>query len=424
MANTDTIELNEGQKQALEILSSSQENVFLTGFAGTGKTFLIKEFLEDKDQKKAFPFLGSTGISALNISGRTFHSFFGLGMMRGSRDDVIQKAVMNKNVKYRLRQAKCILIDEVSMLSGEVLDVASDIAKYALEDDAPWGGIRVIAVGDFAQLPPVSRTQPKPWAFLSNVWSRSAFTPVVLTEQVRSEHAPFQAVLNKIRLGDIDDGVEAFFKDKQAIPHDFSGTRLFSRRNQALAYNMQHLEGLPGSVHTITTNYSGKPHYIEALKKNAPVMEKLFLKIGAKVMIRVNDPMLRYVNGSTGTVLKIKGDSIRVAVDEKVFDFEKMSFAWMDGSGEAQATATNYPLQLAWSTTIHKSQGLTLDEFYVDLKQLWEPGHAYVALSRARDPEKLYISGWHPTSIKVDPVVKLFYERGCPSDFFESMDMM
>lgn len=420
---TQEMILNAGQEEAYELLSQSDENIFITGFAGTGKTFLIRKFLKDKDTKKAYPFLGSTGISALNISGRTFHSFFGLGLMRGNRDDVIQKAVMNKNVKYRLRQAKCILIDEVSMLSKDVLDVASQIAKYVLENDAPWGGLRVIAIGDFAQLPPVSEGYAKPWAFLSETWSQSRFMPVVLEEQVRSSHKDFQNILNKVRIGEIDNQVEAFFQDKQTLPYDFSGTRLFSRRNQALAYNMQLLSQLPGDLQTFKTQYKGKPSYIGALKKNAPVQETLHLKIGAKVMVRINDPLLRYVNGSTGEVVKIASDKIKVAIKHKTYEFEKMTFAWMDGNGESQATATNFPLQLAWSTTIHKSQGLTLEAFYVDIKQLWEPGHAYVALSRAQNPDKLYVSGWNPKSFKVDPVVQKFYELGCPSDFMDTMMM-
>ncbi|MCB1198445.1 MAG: AAA family ATPase, partial [Deltaproteobacteria bacterium] len=403
---------------------NSDENVFLTGFAGTGKTFLIQEFLKSKNQKKHYPVLGSTGVSALTVKGRTFHSFFGLGIMQGNPEDVIKKAASNRNVRYRIKHAQCLIIDEISMLSSHALDIADQVTQRVLEDYQPWGGLRVIVVGDFAQLPPISQNYQRPWAFLSESWSRSGFVPLVLQEQTRSEHAYYNEIINKVRVGQIDEEVETFFMERTSIPYDFSGTRLFSKRMQAWQYNMERLMRIPAEMIEIKTSYQGEPHYIQALQKNAPIPEVLHLKKGAKVMVRVNDPLLRYVNGSIGRVAGIVDDKVAVDIRGRIYEFEKISFAWMDGSGNIGATATNFPLQLAWATTIHKAQGLTLDELCIDMKQLWEPGHAYVALSRVRDPNGLYIQNWTKESIKIDPIVEKFYAMNCPSNFIDSLSMI
>jgi ATP-dependent exoDNAse (exonuclease V) alpha subunit len=115
---------------------------------------------------------------------------------------------------------------------------------------------------------------------------------------------------------------------------------------------------------------------------------------------------------------------MKVEVDGRTFDFEKCAFSWMDGNGNAVATASNYPVQLSWATTVHKAQGMTLDQMSVDLQALWEPGHAYVAMSRVRSPEGLFIPAWSEKSFKVDPLVKKFYELGCPYDLQDQLTML
>ena len=150
-------DLTPSQKNALDVFENDTCNAFLTGYAGTGKSFLVSKFLAGKDQRHEFPVLGSTGVAALLIGGRTFHSFFGLGYAQGSIEDTIRQACGNKQVGYRLRKAKTIIIDEVSMISGHLLTAADMIARHFLDAGQPWGGLRVIVVGDFAQLPPVEK---------------------------------------------------------------------------------------------------------------------------------------------------------------------------------------------------------------------------------------------------------------------------
>ena len=153
------------QKKALTHLHSNK-NIFLTGAAGSGKSFLLQHFLKDKN-KKDFPILASTGMAAILINGITFHSFFGLGIMEKSVEACVERALKNTRVLRRIRNAKQIIIDEISMLPGEALAAGEAIAKKVKGSPEAWGGIRIIAVGDFAQLPPVSPgTKEKPWAFL------------------------------------------------------------------------------------------------------------------------------------------------------------------------------------------------------------------------------------------------------------------
>ena len=179
--------LTNSQKEALEVLEQGSSNAFVTGFAGTGKSFLISRFLQDKDQRTEYPVLGSTGVAALLLGGRTFHSFFGLGFAQHSMEQVVEAACKNKNVGYRIKKAKAIIIDEISMISGFLLTAAEEIARYFLESSEPWGGLRIIVVGDFAQLPPVERGSKKAWDFLFPVWETSRFQSLVLKEDTRVE---------------------------------------------------------------------------------------------------------------------------------------------------------------------------------------------------------------------------------------------
>jgi len=417
------MELTTSQKNALDVLENETSNVFLTGFAGTGKSFLISQFLQDKDQRNEYPVLGSTGVAALLVGGRTFHSYFGLGHASHSIEQTIAKAIDNRNVGTRLRKAKAIIIDEISMISGNLLTAAEKIARHFLDSSEVWGGLRVIVVGDFAQLPPVERGNQKPWAFLFPIWEESRFRPLILKENTRVDDEAFMEILNKIRYGQVDSDVENFLNEKKSASPKSTTTRLFALRNQVFEYNIQRLEEMNGDVISIPTIYSGSEPYLSTIKKNSPVDEVLHLKKGATVMIRMNDPMLRYVNGTIGKVVEYdkKEDLLKIQVRNRIYDFEKLAFSWMDGQGEVRAKALNFPIQLSWATTIHKSQGATLDSAWIDLTRFWEAGQAYVALSRVRNSDDLIIQDWNPKSIKADPAVMAFYERGCPYGF-QSME--
>ncbi len=408
--------LTKCQKEALPVLQSDR-NVFLTGHAGTGKSYLISHYLEAWPDRQEVPILASTGVSAVLIGGRTFHSFFGLGTMQGSPVAVAERALSNKNVRYRVRRAHTVVVDEVSMLPGDALGAAEAVARVARKSDEPWGGLRLIVVGDFAQLPPVSRTGERPWAFANPVWQESAFEPVILKTVVRSGDAKYTAFLEEIRKGQSSPEVAEFLNGRSKVPKDFDGTRLYPLRVPTEKFNRECLEELPGREWKFPTLYSGSKADAETMARTAPVPEVLHLKEGARVMIRVNDPKLRYVNGSVGRVVSVEEKEIMVRLGHTTMEFEPEIFSLLDGDGNVRATARNFPLSLAWASTIHKAQGASLEAVLLDLHGLWEPGQAYVALSRVRSGRDVFVSRWSPESIHSDPLVRKFYEDGCPSDF-------
>lgn len=402
--------LTPDQKQAWELLQG-HENVFVTGEAGSGKSFLIRRFIKDKDPKK-FPVLASTGAAAVLVGGRTFHSFMGLGIMEGGRDATLMRALKDRRLVLRLKKAEGFILDEVSMLSGETLDTAERICRFARESDEPWGGLRVIAVGDFAQLPPVQRfSGPRGWAFVNSVWEKSCFQSIVLRQNMRSGDAGFLSVLNDIRMGLVTDRVEHFLnRCKLDLNEGFEGTHLFPRRNQTDAFNNNELEKLPNQMYCFPSIYSGQQRYVEQLKKQSPLPEELFIKENALVMLRQNDPKQRWVNGSTGHVRSLSKNEILIELlSGRLVKVEPVSFSMLNAEGAPVATVTNFPITLAYATTIHKAQGMTLDKLVVNLSQLWEPGQAYVAVSRVVDPAQLKVEDWQPSSIKSDPLVQRFY---------------
>ena len=412
---TDTVvmhkELTSCQSTAITALRGA-ENIFLTGAAGSGKSFLVNHFLREKDLK-AFPVLASTGAAAVLVGGRTFHSFFGLGILEGGVEASIERAAKNGKVTRRIREIQGFILDEVSMLSGPTLRAAEVLCRRVRNSDAPWGGLRVVMVGDFAQLPPIDRnSRNRPWAFLDPVWEWSKMQVQYMSTQTRCRDAEYMRILNYVRQGIVNRDVTAYLNSRMADPGvNFSGTRLFPRREETERFNVDKLSSLPGDVKAYESVYQGHSKSVEQLKKSAPVPEVLHLKEGALVMLRQNDPQGRWVNGSTGKITKIGAKYLLIELlTGRIIEIEKATFSMLDADGDVVAAVTNSPVSLAWATTIHKSQGATLDRMLVNLRNLWEPGQAYVALSRVSRGEDLFIESWSPSSIKVDSDVVRFYQ--------------
>ncbi|MDR3607171.1 MAG: PIF1 family DEAD/DEAH box helicase [Oligoflexia bacterium] len=408
--------LNSCQLAALELLSRN-DNVFVTGIAGSGKSFLIRHFLRNFDQDDC-PVLASTGAAAVLVGGRTFHSFFGLGIMQGGLEATIERATSNKRVVRRLEKTKKIVIDEVSMLSGLTLRAAEEIAREARGSDLPWGGMQVIAVGDFAQLPPVSQSGIRDWAFLDPAWERSHLSYAMLKTSMRTQDEEFLSILNSVRRGHVDEKVKAYLDARvasEATQNEFEGTRLFPHRETVERFNLSRLEAVQSPLHEFVTEYFGEPKFVEDLKKSGPLPEVLRLKKGAWVMLRQNDPMQRWVNGTLGRIESIDADrkKLRVSLMESGYtvEIERCTFNLLDAEGKEVASSFNFPVNLAYATTIHKSQGMTLDRVLVDLRNLWEPGQAYVAMSRVKTGAGLSLTGWTRSSIKMDAAVANFYQR-------------
>lgn len=342
--------------------------------------------------------------------------------MEGGVSATIERALKNKRVVSRLKETDSIIIDEVSMISGPTLKTAEEIArrarseKYSVKTN-PWGGIKVIAVGDFAQLPPVNPfSTKKEWAFLDPVWDQSEFTPVFLNQSMRATDPKFLEILNSIRIGDMNDQIRQFLNSRTGKNPTGEFTCLFPRRENVEKYNLERLEKLSGPVFTFQTDYSGKAKDIETFRKHSPVSDIIQLKKNALVMLRQNDNDGRWVNGTLAIVQDLSKKSLFVKplsgkAKNETIEIEESEFTLLDAEGEPVVTASNFPVSLAWAMTIHKAQGATIDRMRVDLRSLWEPGQAYVALSRARDPDELYIDGWSERTVFADKDVTNFHSN-------------
>lgn len=403
--------LSPEQADALEILQSG-ENVFLTGGAGSGKSFVIRQLMKTIDSEMN-PLLASTGAAAVLVGGRTFHSFFGLGIMEGGVEAARERALGDRRLRKRLRNIEGIVIDEISMIPGAALNLAEELARNARESRLPWGGLRVIAVGDFMQLPPVTRSgTQRDWAFLSESWRFTDFRTISLAENKRVDENDFLRMLNHLRIGDRTPELVDYLNSRVRI-HDYDqeGVRLFPRRSQSDHFNGFKLDEIPETLVEVPSIYMGDERQVEFLRKSAPVPESLRIKVGCKVMLIQNDPSKRWVNGTCGEIIDIANDCLRIRKkngrDVKV---EKSMFSLLDAEGNVRASVIQFPVVLAYASTIHKSQGATLDEIWCDLRNLWEPGHAYVAVSRLTHSKGLNLIGWNPKSIITDSQVKAFYQ--------------
>lgn len=402
--------LTTSQQQGLTLLLNAKKNVFVTGAPGSGKSFLLCQYHDEVAIKPDI--VASTGAAAILVGGRTFHSYFGLGIMEGGPAKTLERALDNPWLASRIESADTVIIDEVSMLPSAALDCAESISRAIRKDESPWGGIRVVTVGDFAQLPPISQNGQKDWCFLGEAWKKSNFEHILLNEIMRTHDLEFLKVLNLLRWGIVSTEVEDFLNDRITPDPkvDRDSPRLFPLRAQTEAYNQERLAEIPHPVRVYPTVYSGRQRLQARLMKDAPIPPILELKKNARVMIRVNDLYQRYVNGTIGTIVDMEDDRLWVDVDGNEFEFHRHEFKILDGDGHKIASAINFPINLAYASTIHKVQGATMERAHMDLRGLWEPGHAYVALSRVKKGDGITLTGWDRSSIKADPVVQAFYD--------------
>lgn len=400
------------QDKALEILKTGA-NVFLTGEPGSGKTYTVNKFIEwCKQNGKRVAVTASTGIAATHINGKTIHSWCAMGIKEKVTEADIATIMTKPYAVEAMEDADVLIIDEISMLSGNALDNVDLIlqkVRTSFMDTKPFGGLQVVFVGDFFQLPPVSKrgVEPAKFAFESEAWKNAALTICYLTEQHRQEDKDFLEVLTQMRSGKITEGSKFLLKNKAFGAKERPETKLFTHNLEVDDLNRTELMKIDGEERTFVMESGGVPFLVDTLKKQCLSPERLVLRVGAKVMFTRNNFEEDYVNGTLGTVVDYTSNGMPI-VETK--DGRIICVKYAEWSIEdTKAWISQVPLRLAWAITVHKSQGMSLDEACIDLSKCFEYGQGYVALSRVRSLAGLCLDGindhaflMHPKVVEMD----------------------
>ena len=429
--------LNEDQTAALEAVKRGK-NIFLTGPAGSGKSFLIQRIVEwSTATGLAIAVTALTGCAALLLGSgaKTLHSWAGVGLARESADVLAANILKRPQHKRKWKKTQILIVDEISMMTPEFFEKLDVIGKKVRGNSKPWGGLQLILCGDYFQLPPVTRgisgESIGRFAFESKAWKASGLTPVVLNKIERQTDAQFQTLLNECRIGNPSPASVALLKTRMGLDwkkHVIRPTLLFSKNADVDAINEKNIAALKKPLHMFDarTTVERPPDDPDLEIPTGAILEKveqkldndanyashLELCVGAQVMLLVNKDVAKgLVNGSRGVIIDFRGDGVPIVQflhgDPVAIERQRWT------SHECAAVhREQIPLRVAYAITIHKSQGATLDCALIDIgSSTFEYGQAYVAMSRVRSLESLYIHTLDPSKFMAHPTVTAFYEH-------------
>jgi ATP-dependent exoDNAse (exonuclease V) alpha subunit len=428
MEDKKALILNRDFVYALERMEKSNDLLFVTGRAGTGKSTLLQLFRQTTNKKIVV--LAPTGVAALNVKGQTIHSFFGFPpRLIDPRRDI-------KKRRYRQLYQKLdtIVIDEISMVRADMLDNIDYFLRLHRDDPRPFGGVQMVFFGDLFQLPPVVASEVEKQLFRTTYespyfFSAKVIQPPVSMEMIelntvyRQENRHFLRLLEGIRLNrlDYDDLEDLNARHLPEEPNPEFAITLSARNARVDAINKEGLEAIPFPAKTFLAKVNG--NFPDRL---FPTDALLHLKLNAQVMFLRNDPDKKYVNGTIGKVVKMEDDAITVLVedDNKSEEVKVERHEWEilrykldeqkpnEIGTESLGSFKQFPLRLAWSVTIHKAQGKTFDKVIIDLgRGAFEHGQTYVALSRCRTLDGVILrQALRPQDVITDERIVTFYE--------------
>lgn len=394
------------QELALEIMLDGR-SVLLTGPAGSGKTFVLNDFIRRaKKQGKKVAVTATTGLAATHLNGNTIHSWSGIGI----HDELPKKFHENllKGRRETIQKTDVLIIDEISMLHDFRLDMVDAVARKVREDERPFGGIQVILCGDFFQLPPINRRDGKQGGFVVNsaVWEELQPSVLYLNEQHRQDDQAYLGILNALRNGDVRrNHAENLLARVNVPPKNALSdvTELYTINADVDRINQEKLSAINKDGYKYTMTSTGAENYVESLKKSCLAQEELILKEGALVMAIRNSPDRKFVNGSLGVVTgfeTLTNYPIVKFLNGREMPVGMETWELRDGD-KKRAGISQIPLRLAWAITVHKSQGMTLDAARIDLRRAFVEGMGYVALSRVKNLDNLELVGINKMALKV-----------------------
>lgn len=402
------------QDQAIKKMFTGA-NIFLTGEPGAGKTYTLNKFIEQaRDHDKRIAITASTGIAASHINGMTIHSWSGLGIKESIRDEDIDRMAWQPALVEKYYNCDILIIDEVSMLHGARLDMVDRVAKWLRHSNKPFGGLQVIFVGDLFQLPPVTKDSGDiDFVHLSQSWRDAKPEICYLTEQHRQGAGDeLLDILREMRDGEISASNMKLLQSRVGLmpEEEDAVTRLYTHNVDVDALNRGMLEKIDEHLEKFYMRSSGDSYKVAAMKRNLLCPETLELKVGAEVMFCANNFDEGYVNGTRGRVVRFSKAGNPVVLTTDGAEIAVLEYTWRTFSdfGKELASVTQFPLRLAWAVTVHKSQGLSLDAALIDLSKAFTPGMGYVALSRVRSLEGLYLVGLNDQALRMDEDIAKF----------------